>query len=76
MTAVVKLTKIGNSTGLVLPKAELDRLGVKAGDQMFVVRTPGGVRLTPYDPDFADAVEAARDYMREHRDAMAELAKG
>lgn len=75
MTAV-KLTKIGNSTGVILSKAELDRLGVKAGDQVFIVRTPSGLRLTPYDPDFAEAVEAARDYMRDHRDAMAELAKG
>lgn len=76
MTATVRLSKIGNSTGLVLPKAELDRLGVKAGDQLFIVHTPGGIGLTPYDPDFADAVEAAREYMRNHRDALAELAKG
>jgi len=41
----------------------------------WVVHAPGGIRLVPYDPDFADALEATRDYMRRHRDALRELAK-
>lgn len=53
----------------------LESLGVEEGDRLFVVRTPDGVRLTPYDPDFAEAVESGREYMREHRNAMRELAK-
>ncbi len=67
--------KIGNSYGLILGKAMLESLGVSEGDKLFVVQTPDGFRLTPYDPDFAEAVEAGRDYMRRHRNAMRELAK-
>jgi hypothetical protein len=48
---------------------------VAEGDELFAVRTPDGIRLTPYDPAFAKAIESTRDYMRRHRDAMHELAK-
>ncbi len=67
--------KIGNSFGLILGKGMLKTLGIAEGDKLFVVQTADGFRLTPYDPDFADAVEAGRDYMRRHRNAMHELAK-
>ena len=75
MANTLTVRKIGNSYGVILPKAELDQLGVGAGDKLFVVHAPGGIRLVPYDPDFADALEATRDYMRRHRDALRELAK-
>jgi putative addiction module antidote len=71
----VTVRKIGNSQGVILPKAELERLGVSEGDKLFIVYTPDGIRLMPYDPDFATAIEAARDYMHRHRDALRELAK-
>ncbi len=71
----VTLRRIGNSYGVILPKAELDKLGVVEGDKLFVVRTPDGIRLTPYDPDFAKVMEATREYMRDHRDALKDLAK-
>lgn len=67
--------KIGNSFGVILGKAALEQLGLQEGDKLFVVRTADGIRLTPYDPDFAEAVQAGRDYMRRHRNAMKELAK-
>ncbi len=67
--------KIGNSFGLILGKSMLESLGISEGDKLFVVQTADGFRLTPYDPDFAEAVEAGRDYMRRHRNAMRELAK-
>ncbi len=75
MSKGVAVRKIGNSYGVILPKSDLDSLGVGEGDMLFVVRTPGGIRLTPYDPEFADVMEATRKYMREHRDALRELAK-
>ncbi len=75
MSNTLTVRKIGNSHGVILPKAELERLGVSEGDKLFVVHTPGGIRLTPFDPDFADAMEAARDFMRRHRDTLRELAK-
>ena len=71
----VTLRRIGNSYGVILPKAELEKLGVVEGDKLFIVRTPDGIRLTPYDPDFAKVMEATREYMRGHRDALKDLAK-
>lgn len=71
----LKVRKIGNSYGVILGKDALAELGVEPGDSLFVVRTPDGMRLTAYDPDFADALEAGRDYMRRHRNALRELAR-
>ena len=53
----------------------LDDLGVDEGDLLYAVRTPNGVELTRFDPEFADLMEDAEDYMRRHRNAMRELAK-
>ena len=75
MAVVVKVRKIGNSLGVILTKDVVDSLGVAEGDELFALRTPDGIRLTPYDPDFATAIESTRDYMRRHRDALNELAK-
>jgi len=75
MNDTVNVRRIGNSLGVILPKTELEVMGVGEGDKLFVVRTPQGIRLTPYDPDFAQAVDTVREYMREHRDALRELAK-
>lgn len=75
MAAVVKVRKVGNSLGVILTKDVVDSLGVAEGDELFAIRTPDGIRLTPYDPDFAAAITSTRDYMRRHRDALNELAK-
>lgn len=75
MAAVVKVRRIGNSLGVILTKDVVDSLGVAEGDELFAVRSLDGIRLTPYDPDFAKAIESTRDYMRRHRDALHELAK-
>ncbi len=75
MAGNLKVRKIGNSYGVVLPKRLIEELGVKEGDRIFWVRTPDGIKLTPYDPDFAAVMEANRDYMRRHRNALRQLAK-
>ena len=75
MTKALKIRKIGGSLGVVLPKELLAELGVGEGDLLYPVRTPEGVGLTPYDPEFAETIEDARDFMRRHRNAMRELAK-
>ena len=75
MSATVRVRKVGNSLGILLTKDVIEVLGVAEGDQLFAVRTPDGIRLTPFDPDFAAAIESSRDYMKRHRDAMHELAK-
>ncbi len=75
MSKPLKIRKIGTSLGVVLPKALLTELGVGEGDILYPVRTPDGVSLTQYDPDFAEILDDSRDYMRRHRNAMRELAK-
>ena len=75
MAASVKVRKVGNSLGVILTKDVVESLGVVEGDELFAVRTPEGIRLTPYDPDFARVMKDTRDYMRRHRNALHELAK-
>lgn len=75
MAASVKVRRVGNSLGVILTKDVVESLGVAEGDELFAVRTPEGIRLTPYDPDFARVIKDTRDYMRRHRNALHELAK-
>jgi putative addiction module antidote len=75
MTRTTTLRAIGNSFGVILGKEALAELGVQPGDRLFIVKTPDGLRLTAYDPEFEEAMEFGRDYMRRHRDALRELAK-
>lgn len=74
MTAVT-LRKIGNSLGIILPKSDLDALGVGEGDSLYLSKTPDGYMLTPYDEVFAQQVEAAEEFMKDYRDVLRELAK-
>jgi putative addiction module antidote len=74
--ATVELKKIGNSTGVILPKDVMARLQLSVGDKFYATLTPeGGIRFTPYDPDFEQAMEVARRGMKLYRNALAELAK-
>jgi len=76
VVATVELKKIGNSTGVILPKEVMARLNLSAGDKFYATLTPeGGIRFTPYDPDFEKAMNAARRGMKIYRNALAELAK-
>ena len=74
MTAL-KLTQIGNSVGVILPKDVLARLKVEKGDTLYATESPGGLTLTPHDPSFEAQLEIGRDFMREYRDAFRALAK-
>ena len=71
----LKLTQIGNSLGVILPKEILARLKLEKGDTVFVNDTPGGVTLTPYDPSVDEQVALGRNFMREYRDTFRQLAK-
>jgi putative addiction module antidote len=71
----LKLTKIGNSVGLVLPKESLARLGVEMGDTLFLTESPDGYRLTPYDPVVEKQLAAARSVLKKRRAVLRELAK-
>ena len=71
----LKLTQIGNSLGVILPKEVLARLKVEKGDALFVTEAANGVTLTPYDPGLAGQLELGREFMREFRDTFHQLAK-
>lgn len=71
----LKLTQIGNSLGVILPKDVLARLKLEKGDTLFVTDAADGVTLTPYSPDFASQMTAARRVMKKRRDVLRELAK-
>lgn len=71
----IKLTQIGNSVGLVLPKEVLARLKLEKGDMVFLTDTPGGVTITPHDTDFEAQMDEARKIMKARRNVLRELAK-
>jgi putative addiction module antidote len=71
----LKITQIGNSLGVILPKEILARLKLEKGDVVHVTDTPDGLRLTPHDPVFETQMEQARRIMKERRAVLRELAK-
>jgi putative addiction module antidote len=74
MTAL-KLTQIGNSVGVILPKEVLARLKLEKGDTVFVTEAANGLLFTPYSPEFEEQMDAARRIMKKRRNALRELAK-
>jgi putative addiction module antidote len=73
--ATLKLTAVGTSTGVVIPKEMLNRLKLGRGDKLFVVETPNGYLLTPYDPEVEDQLKRARKFMRKYKETFRALAK-
>jgi putative addiction module antidote len=71
----LKLTAVGNSAGVVLPKEVLARLKIEKGDVLYLTESSDGYRLTPYDPAFEHHMGAARSIMKKRRSALRELAK-
>jgi putative addiction module antidote len=71
----LKLTQIGNSVGVILPKELLARLKVEKGDVLYVTDSPDGVRITAHDPVFETQMTAARSIMKKRRAVLRELAK-
>lgn len=67
--------KIGGSIGIIVPKSIAEEMSIAEGDELYVTTNEEGIHLTPYDPDFADAMNDAREFMRSHRNAFRELAK-
>lgn len=75
MHFTLKLTQIGNSVGVVLPKEALAALKMEKGDTLYLTESPEGFQITPYDPTLDEQLELGRDFMREFRDAFHALAK-
>jgi putative addiction module antidote len=76
MVLELKLRKVGNSVGLVLPKEALARLNATDGDALYLTdATEGGFRLTASNPEFARKMKVAESLSRRYRNALKELAK-
>jgi len=71
----LKVTQIGNSLGVVLPRELLAEMGLAKGDEIFVRRTPEGHVFSTVDPEFEKAMTTARDIMKRYRNTLRELAK-
>ena len=71
----LKLRRVGNSTGLVLPKEMLKRLDVQEGDELFLTETREGFLVTPYDPVFEEQMEKATRILKKRRNALRALAR-
>jgi putative addiction module antidote len=69
----LKITTIGNSAGVVLPKELLNRLRLEKGDTLYATEVPGGIKLMPYDPTLEQQMEVAEKIMREDRDVLRKL---
>jgi putative addiction module antidote len=76
MVLELKLRKIGNSVGVILPKEALARLNADEGDSVFLTDTPdGGLRVTTQTPHFAETMKVVESVSRRYRNALRELAK-
>ncbi len=71
----LEIKKIGNSTGLILPKELLARLGLEQGDEVIVTETPDGFAVKRGDEVFEQGIEIARKAMKTYRNTLKELAK-
>lgn len=71
----IKITTVGNSTGIVLPKELLARLRMGKGDSLYATELPDGIKLSPFDPELAGQMEVAEKIMREDRNVLRKLAK-
>ncbi|MGI9346888.1 MAG: AbrB/MazE/SpoVT family DNA-binding domain-containing protein [Gammaproteobacteria bacterium] len=75
MMTSLKLIKMGNSVGVVLPKEVLAKLRVDKGDTLYAVETADGIELSAYNAEFARQMEVAEKIMRKDRDVLKKLAE-
>lgn len=71
----IKITTVGNSTGIVLPKELLARLRMGKGDALYATELPDGIKLSPFNPELAGQMEVAEKIMREDRNVLRKLAE-
>lgn len=71
----LKITTVGNSAGVILPKELLARLRLEKGDALYAIELPDGIKLTPFDPNLAEQMEVAERIMRKRRALLKKLAE-
>ena len=70
----IKITTVGNSAGIILPKELLARLRLAKGDALYATELPDGIKLSPFDPKLAGQMEVAEKVMRKRRTLLRKLA--
>ena len=73
--SALKVTAIGNSLGVILPKEGVTLLRVQKGDHLHVLVTPRGIELSPFDPVLDEQLEVGRSVMKRYRSALRKLAE-
>ncbi len=71
----LKITTVGNSAGIVLPKELMTRLRLEKGDALYATELPDGIKLSPFDPQLADQMEVAEKVMHKRRALLRKLAE-
>jgi putative addiction module antidote len=71
----LKITAVGNSAGIILPKELMARLRLEKGDALYATELPDGIKLSPFDPELADQMKVAEGVMREDRNVLRKLAE-
>lgn len=71
----LKITSIGNSSGVILPKEVLARLRLTKGDDIYLLETPDGFKLTIFDPTLAEQMDVAEQIMQKRRNLLHKLAQ-
>lgn len=70
----IRIRKVGNSLGLILPGEAARKLGIGEGDTLYLTDSVDGFRITPYDPEFKRQMKAAEGVMKRYKNALRELA--
>ena len=71
----VKVTNVGNSMGILLPKEALSKMKASKGDTLYLLENKDGYTITPYQQDFEKQIEAAEIIMKRYKNTLRELAK-
>jgi putative addiction module antidote len=71
----LKLTTVGSSTGVIIPKEMLKNLKLNKGDSLYAVETPDGYVLTPYNPEIEEQIQKGRQFMKQYRETFKALAE-
>ena len=71
----LKLIRVGDSTGVVIPEEMLTRLKLGQGDALLAIETPQGYLLTPYDPEVEEELKIGREFMGAYRETFRTLAE-
>jgi putative addiction module antidote len=75
MATQVKITTVGNSAGIVLPKEILSHMNVQKGDSLYLTKTPQGFQVIAYDEEFAAQMEIAERVIGRYKDTLRRLAE-